>query len=263
MTRNLQGSAFIGVLRYEFWMQVRRPALWIAAVLVGLFALRSFRGFYLVANGMTTDMRIGDWAGFLAGFYPLAAGLLLADRFARDRKLHTAELLATSLALSHVRLWGKWAGTVLATLIPATLIYLLGVVAILQYAQDFSRLPFTLLVFLANNGTAVVFVGAFTLACTTFMWPILYQFLFVGYWFWGNFLSPQVGIPTINGTLLTAKGSVTLAGLFPSTVFKLHSFSASTATVAQGLGSLVLLWGCAALAQLVAWRGLAWYEQHQ
>ncbi len=261
--RNGQWSAFTGVLRYELWMQLRRPALWIAAGVICLFAFRSFRGFYLTDNGMTLDMRLGDWAGFLSGFYPIAAGLVLADRFPRDRKLHTDELLMTSPAETGARLWGKWVGTVLATLLPALIIYLLGAAAILQYAHDASRLPFALLLFLASDGTAVIFVGAFTIACTTFMWPILYQFLFVGYWFWGNFLNPHLGIPTINGTLLTARGDMILAGLFPSTVLRLHGFSAPSASFAQGIGSLALLLGCAVIAQLAAWRGLVRHEHHQ
>jgi ABC-2 type transport system permease protein len=263
MTKNLQWPAFTGVLRYEFWMQIRRPALWITAVLLSLFLLKSFRGFFLADNGLTLDMNLGQWAEFLSGFYPIAAGLLLADRFSRDRKLHTDELLMTVPAATHVRLWGKWAGTVLATLIPVTAIYLLGALAIMQNRHDFSHLPFALLVFLASSGTALVFVGAFTLACTTVMWPILYQFLFVGYWFWGHFLNPKLGIPTINGTLLTVRGDIILAGLFPSSVLKADGFSAPTATLAQGFGSLALLLGCAAIAQIVAWRGLAWHEQHQ
>lgn len=263
MMRTSQWLAFIGVLRYECWMQIRRPALWIAAALICLFAYRAFRGLYLANITVTMDMRLGNWAGFLASFYPLAAGLLLADRYTRDRKLHMNELLETTPAETGTRLWGKWAGTVVATLIPCILIYLFGVVVIMQLGHDFSQFPFALILFLAGNGTAIVFVAAFTLACTTRMWPVLYQFLFVGYWFWGNFLNPHDGIPTINGTLLTARGSFIHAGLFPSSVLKVDGYSDMTATLAQGIGSLVLLLGCAAIAQFAAWRGLVWQERHQ
>lgn len=258
-----QLSAFIGVLRYEFMMQVRRPALWIAAALVAAFVFRSFRGFYLDAGELTTDMRLGNWVIFVTGFYPLAAGLLLADRFSRDQKLHVDEVLATTPAHSNTRLWGKWAGTVLATLLPGAIISLLGALGILVYVRDASQAPLALAFFLVTTGVAVAFVGAFTLACTTVMWPILYQFLFVGYWFWGNFLNPRVGIPTLNGTLLTPRGDSTLAGLFPQSVLIQGSFHAPTATFAQGIGSLVALLGCAVLVQIVAWRGLVWRAQHQ
>jgi ABC-2 type transport system permease protein len=95
------------------------------------------------------------------------------------------------------------------------------------------------------------------------MWPVLYQFLFVGYWFWGNLLSPQKGIPTLNGTLLTPRGDFILAGLFPQTVQAEGQYHALTATLAQGIGSLAALLGCAVVVQLVAWRGLVWREAHR
>src|SRR5271165_3504339 len=131
MTNGLQWHALIGVLRYEFWMQLRRPALWITTGLVGLFVLRTFHGFYLVSNGLTVDMRLGSWSAFLANFYPIAAGLPLADRYTRDRKLHTDELLVTTPAMTGARFWGKWVGTVVATLLPCASIYLVGAVVIM------------------------------------------------------------------------------------------------------------------------------------
>jgi ABC-2 type transport system permease protein len=41
----------------------------------------------------------------------------------------------------------------------------------------------------------------------------VYQVLFTGYWFWGNYLPPEV-FPTLNGTLLTPAGVYALHGFF-------------------------------------------------
>ena len=61
------------------------------------------------------------------------------------------------------------------------------------------------------------FVVAFSLACPAIMPLRVYQILFTGYWFWGNFLSPQV-FPTISGTLLNASGVYAQQGFFSGTL---------------------------------------------
>jgi hypothetical protein len=43
--------------------------------------------------------------------------------------------------------------------------------------------------------------------------PILFRVLFVGYWLWGNLLSPGY-LPTLAGTPLTPMGDFARAGLF-------------------------------------------------
>ena len=40
------------------------------------------------------------------------------------------------------------------------------------------------------------FVVAFALACPVVMPPAVFQILFVGYWFWGNYMSPDI-VPTL------------------------------------------------------------------
>ncbi|HEU5347198.1 MAG TPA: hypothetical protein VFU63_01170 [Ktedonobacterales bacterium] len=261
MTHSL--TAFRGVFRYELLMQIRRPALWIAMLLVSAFVFRTFGGAYLSDQSLSVAAELGNWSTFLTLFYPLACGLLLADRFPRDRKNQVAEILTTTPSGVAVRLWGKYFGATVATLIPVFVIYLVGVLLITQYRHDFTALPLALMLFVANMGTAVLFVGAFSIACTTVMWPVLYQFLFVGYWFWGNFLNPRLGIPTLNQTLLMPSGRYIVDGLFPSTVITVHGLPFKTVTVAQGIGSLALLLGCAVLAQVSAWGWLRWRQQYR
>ena len=261
MNRGL--TAFRATFHYELLMQIRRPSLWIALLLVSAFVFRAFGGLYLSDQTFDVAMALGSWSTFLTRFYPLACGLLLADRFSRDRKNQVAEILDTTPPGVGARLWGKYLGATVATLIPVFVIYLGGAMLIMRYHHDFTVLPLALALFVANMATAVLFVGAFSIACTTFMWPALYQFLFVGYWFWGNLLNPQVGIPTLNGTLLTPSGRFIVDGLFPSTVLTIHGVPLRTVTVAQGIGSLVLLLGCAVLAQVAAWGWLRWQQAHQ
>src|SRR5262252_6176395 len=94
-----------GVLRYEFLMQFRRRSIWLVMVIVSILGfglwvpllsahpvnahpvlsaqLDSSQAFY-------TTMYLAE---FTAWFLPLGAGLVLADRLVRDKKLHVDEIL--------------------------------------------------------------------------------------------------------------------------------------------------------------------------
>jgi len=67
--------------------------------------------------------------------------------------------------------------------------------------------------FFAMIVPAFAFVIAFSLACPLVMPLRVYQILFTGYWFWGNYISSEV-FPTLNGTLLTAGGMHVYQGYF-------------------------------------------------
>lgn len=249
-------AALGGAVRYEFIMQVRRISLWIGMLLLCALAFRHFDHVYLGnGNSVLTNARasIVSWATVIVRFFPIGAGLLLADRFTRDGKTRVDDLLDTTAGPLLARLAGKCLGSALATLLPILLIYLSGVALIVAHWSDFGAVPLALVVFPLTTGVAVLFVGSFSIACTTVLWPVLYQFLFVGYWFWGNFLLPQVGIPTLNGTLLTPSGPFIIGGFFPGQMP--HE---DNATWLQGAESLALLLGCAVIAQLAAWLWLRW-----
>ena len=243
-----------GALRYEFRMQVRRVSLWIGMLLLCVLVFRHFDYFYL-GNSYITNARVSitSWASLIVLFFPIGAGLLLADRFARDGRLRVDELLDTVPGSLLARLTGKYLGSVLATVLPVWLIYLVGVSLIVAHWGDFGAIPLALVIFGLTTGVAVLFVGAFSIACTTVLWPVLYQFLFVGYWFWGNFLNPKLGIPTLNGTLLTPSGRLIIAGFFSHLLRY-----GGTASPLQASESLALLLSCAAVAQLAAWGWLRW-----
>src|SRR5215471_15101555 len=92
-------AAITAVLRYEFLMQLRRRSLWIGFALLSLFAYRNFGLFYFGNRSIASaPAALTSWAAFLALFYPIGAGLLLADRLPRDRRLHVDELLAAAPA---------------------------------------------------------------------------------------------------------------------------------------------------------------------
>jgi ABC-type transport system involved in multi-copper enzyme maturation permease subunit len=252
-------AVFAGALRYEFAMQVRRKALWIGMLLLSLFVFRNLPNFYFAVSDVSVAHNsVILWTSFVANFFPVGAGLLIADRYTRDLRLRVDETLHTTPATRVGWLAGKYLGVVLATLLPIFLIQMLGAALIAVHGHDATAVAVGVGAFMATLLVSVLFVGAFSLACTTVLPPVLYQFLFVCYWFWGNFLNPRDGIPTLNGTPLTSDGRYILQGFFPvsSTGFRFG------VPPGQALESLALLLGCAALALLAMWLWMRWQEDH-
>jgi hypothetical protein len=59
----------------------------------------------------------------------------------------------------------------------------------------------------------LAFVAAFALLVPLAISAPLFRVLFIGYWFWGNLVNPDL-LPTLNGSLLTPIGDYAGAGLF-------------------------------------------------
>lgn len=260
-----QLSALLGAARYEFLMQIRRIALWVGMLFLYPFCFNHFNSFFLDSSTIpSARFSLGQWTQFIGLFFPLAAGLLLADRFTRDRKTRVDEVLTTTQSALGARLAGKYIGSSLATLIPIFVAYAIGAALIISHWNDFGDVPLALGMFLVGLVPAVLFVGAFSIACTTVLWPVLYQFLFVGYWFWGNFLNPKLGIPTLNGTLLTPSGKHAITGIFLQGIdTHIKGYTLSVSTFQQGIESLLVLLGCALVVQLATWGWLRWQQAHR
>jgi hypothetical protein len=153
------------------------------------------------------------------------------------------------------RLLGKYLGSMLGTAVPILLCYLVGLVYIIVRLQSVQDLWLALPAFLAVTIPSLIFVGAFSLACPAVLWVPLYQFLFIGYYFWGiSFYAVGFsGIPTLCGTVLTS-GGVFRAGGFFGVQYDLFIH----ATLAEAIASTVLMFACAAIALFALWGYLAW-----
>jgi hypothetical protein len=255
-------SALAGVVRYEFAMQIRRVSLWVAFALLGVLAMIQFtqdNNYTYDANLAITRANIVviEAAGG-AGFFALGAGLLLAGRVRRDRTTHVDAILRTTPASTFVRFLGKYLGGVLATLVPIALIYVGGFAVLMIRWQDASIAPLALAGFAAFALPGVLFISAFAVACNTFIWTPLYQFLFVGYWLW-NSLDPAGPIPTLNATLLDPSERLAMTGLFGFTPFRTTDLSYyPQASVWVGMANIAVLLLTAALAITGGWLVLRW-----
>jgi len=185
---------------------------------------------------------------------------LLADRLPRDRRTKVEELFWSTPGALSARLGGKYFGSMLAALIPVMVFYVIGAGCILYHTQDLMTLPLALAAFAAIVLPGMLFISAFSIACPAILWVPLYQFLYTGYWFWGNMLGPRVGIPTLSETILTPAGGYMAAGFFGVPAFQIFDFRV---TALQGAESLLLLLSISVLVMVVLWRLLKWQQARQ
>lgn len=244
-----------GVARYEFRMAIGRWGVWLAFALAG--GLVGFRASSFVP---ALVRQVGAWSAagqiaFMLNLWmPLVAGIALADRLPRDRQLVTLELLRSTATPRWRFVLGKYLGG-----LAAVVLQVLTVAVLIAGAAAFSGAPWTFveasaLAFLSVNLPPLAFVAAFSIGCPAVLPVRVYQVLFTGYWFWGNFLNPKA-LPTISHTVLVASGLPQASAFF-------HARFSSPTTVAYAVSNLLVLAACAALALLA----VTWYlhreEQH-
>lgn len=261
-----QFAVFAGAARYEFWMQIRRRALWITMTLIALLLVGLIGRTQGAQDTLTHLGRfplktvVIYWTNFISYLLPIGFGALLADRLPRDRRTRVEELFLSMPGSLSSRIFGKYLGAGLATLIPIFAFYLLGVGVIVAETHNLMAIPLAIEAFSAIILPGLFFVGGFSIACTAFLWTPLYQFLFAGYWFWGNIKIRNV--PAIFDYIpgLRPMGSQISLGLFGVYASGNPLLSA---TPLEGLESLLLLVGLGLLAVFVLCQGLKWHQAQQ
>lgn len=262
-------AVFLGAFTYEFRMQIRRRALWITMALI----------IFLLAGILSRQQRILDaimhlnrfpllsdvveWTGILNIILPVGVGIMLADRLPRDRRMKVDELFTALPGALSARLNGKYLGSMCASLVPVLAFYSIGLGAILYQTRDLMTIPYALAAFTTIMLPGMLFISAFSIACPAIMWVPLYQFLFVGYWFWGNLL-PPIGIPTLSTTILTPIGGYMCTGFFDGQGHEgVCAHGIQGATALGGIESISLLLSIAILVMFVLYQLLKWQQARQ
>jgi ABC-type transport system involved in multi-copper enzyme maturation permease subunit len=243
-------------MRYEFRMQLRRKALWITFLVfsLSLFTL-TFRPWSPQSEGLAVPHLVANWSLVVQFLHPVAFGILLADRLPREGRTKVQELLDTLPASLRSRFLGKYLGATLATLVPLVLIYAAGVAYVAVSRDDPMALPLGVAAFATINLPGLLFVAAFSISCTAVLWVPLYQFLFVGYWFWGNLIPVGFDMPTLSRTILTPFGEYMANGFFGT------EQATARATVLEGMASMSLLLVLGALTLYGGYRVLIWRQR--
>ena len=256
-----QRAILWGVIRYECKMQLRRRSMWLVFAAIALIMLVAIPGYVTDSTknfqGMSLLQQVASVTWDLCWLPVMGMGIFLADRFPRDRSCRVDELFESTVGTLTTRLAGKYLGCLLGTLLPAFLSYCLAMSVLAFFERSLLVLPLSLVTYFTIIIPGVCFITAFTLACTSLMWVPLYQFLFIGYWFWGNMLGPRAtGLPTLSTTILTPRGSFIAAGLFNAPPVN----GLPTASPLAGTASLLLLLLISLLVMLLFYRFLKWEQ---
>jgi hypothetical protein len=259
-------SAFGASLRYEFRMQIRKRSVWIVPALTLVL-------FLLIGGSLLRDLFDPDEAPPEArtaviglavqmhGLLTIGFGCLLADRLIRDDRLRVAPILDATPARPVARLLGKYLGAGAATAIPILVAYFGFAAAYAVHEGAPGALGWALAAVGVVMVPGLLFVAAFALAVPLVMPAPLFRVLFVGYWFWGNVVTPNL-MPTLTRTVihplggypLTAllhfhgiDGADTLAGPMPGATLNFLRPAPTPATAWLSIGVLLAL-AAAALA---------------
>lgn len=217
-------SRFFGVIRHEYNMYLRRPAVWVAYLLLyAFYAVIMFFPSPISEDSALPLNELWQFAGqtlFYGNmFMTLVAGILAADRMQRDFRLGVRELQSCTPLSLPVYIMAKYCGVLIAALTPMLVWLLLsGIVYVVWYGAPLHFVGILLVAFTGMAVPAHAFVLAFSLAVPLVIPVRVYQVLFTGYWFWGNYLNPG-SFPTISDTLLVPSGKYVLEGFlggFPS-----------------------------------------------
>ncbi len=251
-------TSTLGAARFEFNMQIRRKSVWIAMAATILFMFAWSRSLWAFPVDSSMPRTVGNWALDCNRFLPVVFGILVADRLPRDRRLRMTELLDATPAPAGSLLFGKYVGGTLATAVPIFLFYIVGLWRIQMRTLDPMVIPTALAVFAAVILPGLIFVAAFSIAIPAILWVPLYQFLFVGYWFWGNMFAPAYGIPTLANTILTPIGGTAASGFFGTYPMFDHPLTSGIPMAWQAVMSVSLLMICAVAALLAVHTYLTW-----
>ena len=209
--------ATVGAARYEYLMQVRRPAIWAVSFLLVLAAAKGpgHLGAHPSLGNVTAS-----WAITFNLFAPLGVGVLLADRARRETRLGLNDLLGSTPAGLGPRWWGKALGATAATITPIAC-YWIALLTDLATSRGAAVIPVGLAAFVAVTLPGLLFVAACSLAIPLLTGPALYRVGFIGYWFWGNLLNTKrIPIPTLAGTPFEAIGEYASGGWFGGKTFE-------------------------------------------
>ncbi len=251
----------LGVARYEYLMQIRRYGLWISMVVFsGIF----YWFFITQIQRVPTDILSDSWRfarnltlplNFLA---PVAAGILVADRYPRDRQLGMGDTLRSALPGSWPLVIGRCTGSLLAALTPQLLLLL----AVLVYTAAHLGKPelywMAAAVLLAIIVPSWLFLVAWSLVFPLVLPLRLYQVLFGGFWMWAVAVPPGA-LPTINQSILDVSGTYASHAFFHEEAgqFIYHP----PTTVGWAIFNMALIVGLSLLALALTPLVLRWQEQ--
>ncbi|MDK2982483.1 MAG: hypothetical protein PWQ55_2830 [Chloroflexota bacterium] len=239
---------FLGVLRYEFNMSFKRRSILITALLFSAYYIYLWltnEYSFDIAEGFVNPLfaQAGRNVFGLNLFFPVVVGIAASDRALRDFQLGTRELLRATHLRKTTYVLGKYCGVVASFIaLEFIIVFLVSTLIVFIYHVPAIIILYHFLCVLFISAPGLCFIIAFSLFFPLFMPLRVYQILFTGYWYWGNFISPTVMF-TLSDTVLNASGE------FPMTAFLgvMVSVDSPLVTQAKAITNIAVLLLTAAL----------------
>lgn len=207
----------VAAARYEYLMQVRRPAVWV--VVIALIALRCAGPLPVYITSITDHATlVADWANNFIMLCPIGVGAVLADRVRRESRLGLDDLLTSTPTGIGPRLWGKAIGAGAATITPVAVAWT-ALLGYLTAQRGAGVIPVGLEAFAVIMLPGLVFVAACSVTVPYLTGPVLFRIGLFGYWVWSNMVGPKYGIPTLAGTPFEANGEYPSGAWFHGMLF--------------------------------------------
>ncbi|MCE1252460.1 MAG: ABC transporter permease [Anaerolineae bacterium] len=257
---------FLNIVMYEYRMSTLRWSYWVGLVILTVPYIISMvvPGDNDVALNSLSDQELWRTAGSIVHqlniLLPLLCGILLADRLVRDSRLGTLELIRSTPLSRRRYLLAKYGGVLLSGLsLPLINLFIITLLLPFSGASFVLALKIAgmmLAAFVIIVVPAYAFITIFALACPLVMPIRVYQVLFTGYWFWGNFLNPKKFI-SLSGTYLRPDGVFALGSIFGST----NSIGAAQYQLSDVLINWIVLAACIVFVFVMLERYLAWRQR--
>jgi ABC-type transport system involved in multi-copper enzyme maturation permease subunit len=209
---------FIATTHYEYLMQIRRPGLWTASLLLSGFV---YFILFFDRGSIPADYLSQPWpwklgahlVGTMNMLMPAVAGILVAGCFTRDRQLRVTEILYVSALSTRKLALGKYLGALLGALAPS-LAVTGAVVAWLAIIYQRPTLALTVPVALV----VIALPSWLILVAWSQVFPLIvplrvYQVALGGFWMWAVAV-PTGRLPTINHTIVSIQGQYASYGFF-------------------------------------------------
>ncbi|MFC0435103.1 hypothetical protein [Kutzneria buriramensis] len=216
--------------RVELVALLRRPGVVAVIVALAAFPLLTYHHLY---DGSTTQIVVAQ-TYFMNTFAPVAIGVVLADRFVRDRLLGVQEVLDALPVGIAPRLWGRFLGLVVGSALPVLAVWLVAAAHIAVIRHDSNALLLAAASFAGGVLPGLVVVCALSLLGPAVLGIALFRVVFVVYWFWGNLVPTQL-MPSPSATWFTPIGGITLSAVFHA------DLGYPSLTVADGVASITVL----------------------
>lgn len=206
-------TAWAAAVRYEWCMQLRRPAMWLVALLLIMLTV-ILGGVGHALAGADPRIAAVQLALQCVVELPIGVAFAMSDRALRDRQLHLRDQLDATPGGAFARLAGKYVGGVAAATVPLAAFYLGTGAAWAAGHRSPAGLSWWAAGFAAVILPGTLMIGAVSLCLPLIVPQAVFRTVVVGFWLWAGWLLPPRSVAGLGETVLSPAGGYPIAVFF-------------------------------------------------